>query len=196
FSSTDEPLVQDLETLIGSRSFSVVFLDTYQKARPGLSSFDDTQQAVILHRLANLTRKLGVTIIVIDHVRKRANGTKRNELYLDDIKGTGGKPQNADCIILLERTPDRKQIKLQSFSKDSDVNVRILLNVSAKGSGEPKFKFAGDLEAFGVNSKERAGQRRDEALAKIPQDGWFSCIELQDMTGVSSERTMQRYINE
>ena len=27
--------------------------------------------------------------------------------HCSDIKGTGAKPENADCIILLERTPDR-----------------------------------------------------------------------------------------
>src|SRR5262249_23308406 len=117
FNLSDKRMVAYLESLIVLHGFKVVFLDTYQKATPGLTSFDDEKQAVILHRLSNLTRKHDVTIIVLDHVRKRTNGAKRSELSLDDIKGTGGKPQNADCIVLVERTPDRKQVKLQSFSK-------------------------------------------------------------------------------
>ena len=59
-------MVQYLEQLIFTHGFSVVFLDTYQKATPGLTSYDDEKQSVILQRLANMTRRLGVTIIVLD----------------------------------------------------------------------------------------------------------------------------------
>jgi hypothetical protein len=80
FKLTDESMVAYLEDLIVTHQFALVFIDTYQKATPGLTSFDDEKQAVILHRLANLTRKLGVTIVVLDHVRKRQNGTRRTDL--------------------------------------------------------------------------------------------------------------------
>jgi len=162
FSLTDERMFLYLEQEIVRDGFKLIFLDTYQKATPGLSSFDDEKQALILHKLANLTRKLGVTMIVLDHVRKRQSGNKRGELVLDDIKGTGAKPQNADCIILVERTPDRKQVKLQSFSKDCDVNVRFLLNVSPKGSSEPKFNYAADLAELGADSKARGEANRQK----------------------------------
>src|SRR5262249_55409487 len=74
FSLTDDRMFLYLEHLIVSGGLELVVLDTYQKATPGVTSFDDEKQAVILHRLANLTRKHKVTIVVIDHFRKRANG--------------------------------------------------------------------------------------------------------------------------
>jgi hypothetical protein len=108
-------------------------------ATPGISSFDDEQQSEILHKLSDLTRKLHVTLIIIDHVRKHPGPGRRAELSIDDIKGTGGKAQNADCVILMQRTPDKKQIKFQCFSKDFEQPVRILINVAPKGSKDPKF---------------------------------------------------------
>src|SRR5262249_2137298 len=117
------------------------------------------------------------------------------ELSLDDIKGTGGKPQNADCIILVERTPDRKQVKLQGFSKDTDMNVRILLDVSPKDSPEPKFKYAGDLNELGGRSHEAAAIRRNKAWSRVPEGQWLSCGELQELFG-AAERTTRRYLDE
>jgi hypothetical protein len=172
FNLSDERMAGYLESLIVTHDFSIIFLDTYQKATPGLGSFDDEKQAVILHRLANLTRKHNVTTVVLDHVRKRTNGKKRNELTVDDIKGTGGKAQNADCVILLERTTDRKQAKLQSFSKDSDVNVRMLLDISPRGSSEPKFKYVGDLDELGQKSADHGKANRLKVLNAMTLGEW------------------------
>ncbi len=198
FTLTDEKMVAYLEHLIVTNGFKVVFLDTYQKATPGLTSFDDEKQAVILHRLSNLTRKHDVTIIVLDHVRKRDSKQKRNILAVDDIKGTGSKPQNADCIILAERTADRKQIKLQSFSKDSDQNVRILLDVSPKGSDGPKFKYAGDLEQLGADSKAKGAANRAKVLAIFGSDDRLSSSQVAEKTGLSeaTSRTHLRFLVE
>ena len=98
----DEYYFAYLENLIVEEGYDVVFLDTYQKATPGLSSFRDEEQSVILHRLSDLTRKHTVTVIVLDHLRKEMTQKKRRTITIDDIKGTGGKAQNADVIILLE----------------------------------------------------------------------------------------------
>jgi hypothetical protein len=193
FRLTEETMVAYLEDLITTRGFEVVFLDTYQKATPGLASFNDEQQSIILHRLANLCRKLNVTIIVLDHVRKRENGAGKNHvLALDDIKGTGSKPQNADCIILIERTTDRKQIKFQSFSKDSDTNIRILLEVSPKGSREAKFKYAADLEALGTQAAERAKVNRNKILQSITAE-WVAVPTIAKHVGLANS-CVQRHL--
>ncbi len=137
-----------LEHLIQKKKFAVVFLDTYQKATPGLSSFDDAQQSLILHRLAELTRKHSVTIIVLDHLRKAQGPRRRYTVTIDDIKGTGGKAQNADCVILLQRL-GRRQLSFESQSKDWDEPVELTLDVSPQGSGEPKFQVSGSSGSKG-----------------------------------------------
>src|SRR5262249_25942111 len=150
----------------------------------------------ILHRLSDLTRKHDVTLIVMDHVRKRdGQQKKRNVLTIDDIKGTGGKAQNADCVILMERTLDRKQIRFQSFSKDSDQPVRVLLDIAPKGSPEPKFKYAGDLDQLGAASHSLAQQRRERTLNAIPEGQWLSCSEIAKLVG-GKEPTIRRYLKQ
>jgi hypothetical protein len=193
FTLTEPKMIEYLENLITTNGFDVVFLDTYQKATPGITSFDDAKQATILHPLANLTRRTGVTLIVLDHVRKRQNGTNRNELAVDDIKGTGAKPQNADCIILVERTPDRKQAKLQSFSKDSDVNIRFLLDIAPKGSQEAKFKYASDLEALGKQSAAVGDENRRKVAIAMPPGEWINVPEIAKRVHLA-ESTVQVHI--
>ena len=195
FSLTNPKSLEYLEHLIVANGFKVVFLDTYQKATPGLSSFDDEEQSAILHSLSNVTRKHDVTLIVMDHVRKRdGQQKKRNALTIDDIKGTGGKAQNADCVILMERTPDRKQIRFQSFSKDSDQPVRILLDVAPKGSTEPKFKYAGDLDQLAADAKAKGNATAAKILAtfKTPEDRLSTSV-VAEKTGFSPA-TVRRHL--
>jgi len=49
---------QHLEELILAQRFEVVFVDTYQRGTPGITSFDDEKQSLILHRLANLPERM------------------------------------------------------------------------------------------------------------------------------------------
>ncbi len=193
FALTSTRMFDYLEQLIIERQFDVVFLDTYQKATPGLSSFKDEEQGVILHRLADMTRKHDVTIMVMDHVRKSDNQKQRKVLSIDDIKGTGGKAQNADCVILMERTADRKQIKLQAFSKDFDKPVAMLLNVAPEGSTESKFSLAGDLEDLGGESRKRGEENRNKVLDAMSDGEWMATSAICEAVGMSSA-TIRRHL--
>ena len=74
----------------------------------------------------------------------------------------------------MEKTPDRRQIKFQSFSKDFDQPVRILLNVAPKGSTEPKFTYAADLEALAVSASERGTATRNRVFEAMKPGEWVS----------------------
>jgi hypothetical protein len=175
------------KNFIVEQKFDVVFIDTYQRATPGINSFDDEKQSIPPHRLATLTRETGITLGIIDHVRKDANGKKRTALTLDDIKGTGGKAQNADCVILMERTgKGRSQIKLQAFSKDFDAPVGILLEIAPKGSTEPKFQYVCDLSDLSEGSRQKGEQNRNKILESMPATGeWIQSKDLREKTGLS-----------
>jgi hypothetical protein len=158
FTLTDEKFWTWLEHIIVVERRQLVILDTYQKATPGVESFDDKTQGPILHRLAELTRRFDVTLVVIDHIRKQANtGRRRSEVAIDDIKGSGGKAQNADAVILLARTPDRKQLKVQCFGKDFDEPIRILRVIRALAVGlvlrAPREPEAGPSDAHKETEK-------------------------------------------
>jgi len=196
FALTDDKMWQWFEQVITTERRSVVCLDTYQKATPGINSFDDEEQSLILHKLADVTRRLGITLVILDHVRKQGGGTKRRgDLSIDDIKGTGGKAQNADCVILLERTPDKKQIKFQAFSKDFDQPVRILVNVAPRGSAGPKFTYAADLEQLGAGARDRRAERKQKMLDAMKPGVWVSAPGLAKAVGYG-RATVHRYLQE
>jgi len=185
FKLNDERMFAWLETIIIAEHMDVIFIDTYQKATPGITSFDDEKQSVILHRLTDLRDRIGITIVILDHVRKRQNGGKRLDLTIDDIRGTGAKAQNADTVILMDRTADKKQIKFQAYPKDWDKPIRILLNVAPRGSKEPKFTYAGDLEQLGADSKAKGAANRQKVLDCFLNTDRLSTSEVANRTGLS-----------
>jgi len=179
-----------IENLIVEEGFDVVFLDTYQKATPGLSSFNDEEQSRILHRLSDLTRKHAVTVIVLDHLRKELAQKGRRSVTIDDIKGTGGKAQNADVVILLGSMGDHK-MSFRSFSKDWDTPVQILVEVSQQGSGEPKFQYVSDLKTGGGGKHKK----RMRVFDAIKPGEKVSNRELVERTGFSAS-SVRIYLGE
>jgi hypothetical protein len=194
FSLADESMWHWFEECIATDRPDVVFIDTYQKATPGINSFDDAVQSPLLHKLADLTRRLDITILIIDHVRKRPTGANRASITIDDLKGTGGKAQNCDVVILMERTKNRQGITFQSFSKDFDVPVRIELRVAARGSPEAmKFTYVQDVTpALGNRSRGRARiLTYERILDALPTDVGHSTSTIAKNCGVSTA-TMRR----
>jgi hypothetical protein len=194
FSLADSGMWMWFEGLIAAERPDVVFVDTYQKATPGINSFDDALQSPLLHKLADLTRRLGVTVVVIDHVRKRPAGGNRAAVTIDDLKGTGGKAQNCDVVILMERTKNRQGITFQSFSKDFDVPVRIELRVAPQGSREEmKFTYVQDLALpAGREGRGRARLLTDETIMNaLSTEQGRSTSTVAKTCGVSSA-TMRR----
>jgi hypothetical protein len=107
---------------------------------------------------------------VQDHLRKQpSQGRRRQQIAIDDIKGTGGKAQNADCVILLERVKDdRSRLHFQSYSKDFETPVQIELRVAPKGYGEGlKFTWAADLTTVATPSAPRRQGRPPVLLADV-----------------------------
>ena len=181
----DENHREWLERVIVEAECPVVFLDTYQRATGGLSSFDDQKQSLILHWLSDLTRKHNIAIVVLDHVRKTDNrGRKRTRVTIDDIKGTGGKAQNADAVILLERGPDKRTVKFRCFSKETDKQIAIQYAVSAQGSSEEKFQFIADLSDSDGSHHVNSDGDAHLVLTKLGPS-WMSNRELVQSTGLS-----------
>jgi len=175
-----------LKQFIADGKYDLVVLDTYQKATPGISSYDDVKQSPILHRLANLTRELSIALWIHDHYRKDSGGSKkRKELDLSSLKGTGGKPQNADVYILMERTGNA--IKVLVSSKETDRKPRFILNVAPEGSGEEKFTYGGDLEDAANDMRLLGENNRQRIIDAFPTNGsWVSRSFLECATGLKT----------
>jgi AAA domain len=180
-----------LERVIKEHKFDVVFIDTYQKATPGVKSFDDEKQSLILHALASLRTRTGSTLMVQDHLRKQqGNSRRRNqELDLDDIKGTGGKVQNADVVILMDRCgSDKDQLRVKVSSKDFDRQLYFLLQVSPQGSTEPKFKFLGHVKDLAQAKAKKSEQSKAKVLEAVPDNSWISQKDIRSKTGFSERK--------
>lgn len=161
-----------------------IVIDTYQRATPGVESADDKLQGPILHKLASFTRELKALFFIVDHVRKADNSRRRAHLTIEDLKGTGGKAQNADAVILLESS-GKNQIKLQSRSKDFDP-VHILLDVSPQGSSEPKYRFAGEVS--GEAKKKQAESDKEKTIESLKSGEWFSVGDIERITAFSDSK--------
>jgi len=189
----------ELQLELSSPHPDVLFLDTYQKATPGLSSFDDPAQSRILHDLADLTRRRKLTMIVMDHVRKKPQSRGRPQsIGIDDIKGTGGKAQNADCVVLLERDRhERSDLYFSSYSKDFETPIRIKLRVAPKGFQEGlKFTYVEELTPPPVaTARQRHGRPTtlsSDAVLQVLQPGsWMSGPAIAKACG-ASPATMRR----
>jgi hypothetical protein len=184
----DESCIVSLRDQIVAMEVDLVVLDTYQKATPGLDSNSDERQSRVLHRLADLTRELGVAIIVVDHVRKTLGNSRRRHLIMDDIKGTGGKVHNADSFILMQRTGST--IKLQARSKDAESPVGIELEVKPGAAG---------LDKFSMVSEESAAHRAHSAVTEqlvievLVKAGRSSVPEIAKSLNIS-ESTVRRCV--
>jgi len=129
-------------------------------------------------------------VIVLDHLRKELTQKARRTITIDDIKGTGGKAQNADVVILLGSMGDHK-MSFRSFSKDWDTPVQILVEVSPQGSGEPKFQYVADIG----NKSGKKDHTRNKVLKAIKPGEWLSNGELVKRTDISSS-TVRRSLDD
>ncbi len=187
--------VERLEKLIRQEGADVVVLDTYQRATPGLLSYGEAEQSVILHGLANLTRR-GVTLIVIDHTRKSQQSKTQHKLTIDDIKGTGGKAQNADAVILMERR-GRNGIKVTCLSKDSVDRTAFVLKVATEEGATPVFSYVGDLKELVSDSKAVAREREVSILKAMKPGQEYSNAQFCKVTEVSPStvrKTLQKMV--
>jgi len=180
-----------LEKMIEDGGFDLVVIDTFQAATMGISSFDDEKLSVVIRHLLNITRRLGTTIIINDHFRKTANHKKRIDLDFNDVKGSGGKLQNADVFLLMDRQDG--QLRISGKSKDWDKQIGFLLDIAPQGSQcAEKFVFAGDLDLLRAKSKEKAEATRTSVREAVGAD-WISAKDAAKKAGVK-ERTAQGYL--
>lgn len=178
----DHDHLEWLEQEVVKKKYKVVVVDTWQRATSGAASYDDTLQAPAMHALADLTRRLGVTIIIIDHLRKTGVGKPRKHITIDDIKGTSAKAQNSDAVILMERAG--QEIKVHVSSKDTDKQVGFSLCVREQGGTGPKFEYIGTLEAAAVKSSVLGKKNRLRVLQALDATEYRSSSTISKTTGL------------
>jgi len=190
----DDLCFQHFEDMIAKENYNAAFVDTYQKATPGISSFDDERQSIVLHRIADITRKFNTMLWSNDHFRKTENSQKGRprELTVDDIKGTSAKAQNADVFLLMDRTPEG-QLRIRGSSKDADEPIAFLLDVAAEGDkSKPKFSWAGNILDMRQTQKEKGDQNHQAVLDHLLKiNDWDSAEAVGKATGMTKKTAMR-----
>lgn len=180
-----------LAKMIDDGKYELCILDTFQAATMGIASYDDEKLSVVIRRLLGITRKFGTTLVVSDHFRKTPNAKPRKDLDLNDVKGSGGKLQNADVFLLMDRQDGR--LRISGRSKEWDKPIGFLLDIAAQGvKGTEKFTYAGDLEAFAARSKEK-GKATQTAVLQAVGPEWTKSQDIAKSAGIS-QRTAQEYL--
>lgn len=174
-----------LESSIKQKQYDMVVLDTFQRATPGVLSYDDEKLSIILHRLSAMTRRYDVILWINDHLRKAMEKARgRRELSQADIKGSTVKLQNADCYLLVSRNGPRLQIT--GSNKDADGKIGFLLDLAAEGDkSKPKFCYAGELENLAAASRSKGTQTAAKILEIMEPGAWVSCGDLAPRTPFS-----------
>jgi replicative DNA helicase/DNA-binding transcriptional ArsR family regulator len=180
-----------LEKMIQEGGFDLVVIDTFQAATMGVSSFDDEKLSVIIRHLLDITRKLGITIVVNDHFRKTQNNKKRPDLDLNDVKGSGGKLQNADVFLLMDRKDGK--LRISGRSKEWERPIGFLLDIAPQGSQGEKFTYAGDLGDMAASRKEVGEANRIKVLEAMPADDWITRAQIAAAAGMT-DRTVKNHI--
>jgi hypothetical protein len=175
-------------------AYDVVYLDTYQRATPGILSFDDAKQSLIVHRLSAMTRKYNTLLFVHDHFRvaQETRGKRKADPDKSRTKGTGGKIQNADCAISMDKEGDKIRVKIES--KEGSAVHYFMLQVSPKGSLEDKFIFVGDIEQIAADMAALGKANLEKVYEAIPEYGEISIAELAAKIPTMKARTVQNHL--
>ncbi|MBN1566232.1 MAG: AAA family ATPase [Acidobacteria bacterium] len=173
-----------LEEMVHDGGFDLLVIDTFQATTMGVSSFDDEKLSVVIRRLLDLTRRLGTTVIVNDHFRKTQQNKKRVELDSNDVKGSGGKLQNADAYLLMDR--QNGKLRVVGKSKEWDRPIGFLLDISAQGSTGKKFTYAGDLDQMANDMKKMGEENKYRVLEAYDFSEWRSRADVADRISMSA----------
>jgi hypothetical protein len=141
-----------------------------------------------------MTRKYNTLLFVHDHFRVAADtrSHRRQDPDKSRTKGTGGKIQNADCAISMDKEGDKIRVKVES--KEGSSVKFFMLQVSPKGSMDEKFTWIGDLEQLGSDMAAVGQANQLKVYEAIPETGEISATELAAKVPTIKPRTIQTHL--
>jgi putative DNA primase/helicase len=185
-SLTDIFHLEWLKAQIVSRGFDFLILDVLNRMIPDLDELSAKDMAKLVSILEELNRELGVTILCDDHTRKPQGkniGRDTQEPNPFDLKGSVAKYGCADFMICLSRTPQDSRMLVYVENKDTDERPMFFVEVSPKGSADPKFRFGGSVEKLAGDMRQLGETNRNKILQAI--QGWMSRDEIESAVDLS-----------
>ncbi|MGI8784617.1 MAG: AAA family ATPase [Acidobacteriota bacterium] len=180
---------------VKEQGFDFLIFDVLNRMIPGLDELSAKDMAVMVTVLEQINRDLGVTMLLIDHTRKPQGpraGRNKQEPNPFDLKGSVAKYGCADYMICLARTEQDGRLQVYCESKDSDERPHFFLDVSPKGSGKPKFRWAGDVGRMAGEMRAIGDGNRSIVLSALGDTG-ASTSEIVAGTGLNKS-TVKRHL--
>jgi hypothetical protein len=151
--------------------YRLVVLDTIERAMPGTDKSDEKIMGPVYGNLQSLAIKRGLSILIIDHLRKP------NGLYsdpVDDVLGSTAKTGIADTCMALYKEQGKSGHNLRGRGRDvEDFDLKIQFDPQT--ACYQLIGAAGDIELT---------ERRTEII-----------LALQDL-GISTSRQIAKYLNQ
>jgi 5S rRNA maturation endonuclease (ribonuclease M5) len=174
---------------IQTGGFELLILDVINRMHPDLDEISAKDMGTLVSILETLNRDLGITILADDHTRKpQGRNTARDQQEPNpfDMKGSIAKYGCADFMICLARTPQDNRMQIYCENKDSDERPNFFVDVSGKGSIEPKFTWAGDVTKLAGDMKIVGEQNRDKVFEAYGSNGeWRSRKDIAEQLSMS-----------
>ncbi len=187
---TDAAHLAWLKSQVRDNGFDFLILDVLNRMIPDLDESNAKDMAKMVSILEEVNRDLGVTILCVDHTRKPIGknlGRDSQEPNPFDLKGSIGKYGCADFMICLARTPQEGRLHVYSENKDIDDRPSFFVDMSPKGSGRPKFTWAGDVERIAKNMKIVGDKNKEKVLDALAlvSGSWAQPKEISMGTGLA-----------
>jgi len=165
-----------------------LILDVLNRMIPDLDELSAKDMAKMVSVIEELNRELDLTILLLDHTRKPIGpGSTRNKQEPNpfDLKGSVAKYGAADFMLCMSRDAQDGRLHVYSENKDTDERPHFLIDVSPKGSGEPKFTYAGDIEQLSSDMKAIGIANQGKVFEALEEGRWLSPSEIASRTPVS-----------
>ena len=113
-----------------------------------------------------------------------------------DLKGSIAKYGCADFMLCVSRTRQAGRLQFYAENKDTDNHPQFFIDVSAKGSGQPKFRYAGEVEKLASDMKAIGDANRNRVLSafKDPEERLSSSV-IAGRVGLS-DATARRHLSD
>ena len=170
---------------IEEREIDFLILDVFNRMIPGLDENSAKDMAQAVDVIEDLNRTYGVNILMLDHTRKPAVGQKTvQEPNPFELRGSTAKYGCADFMICVGRTKQHGRLQVYCENKDTDQSPNFLVDVSPKGSSDPKFRWAGDVTQISSDRKAIGDLNRKKVLGAVGTN-WMPSKEIRQKVDLS-----------
>jgi len=145
-----------------------LILDVFNRMIPDLDENSARDMGAAVDVIEKLNRAHDLTILMLDHTRKPAVDQKQLQAPNPfELRGSTAKYGCADFMICIGRTNQDGRLQVYCENKDTDQCPNFLVDVSPKGSTDPKFRWAGDVQQLREDRKSVGQHNRKRVLEAV-----------------------------